>query len=305
MNSLNTVQHEEHAPTLAENRFHFGQFYLWTGLQLAAALGLFYWIAPDTFRAEFAQPWMLVLWTLLLGIPISLFEYLYHRYLLHSAVLPFLGTMHKCHAHHHGLTNVKAPVTQKDPERFVPVKSEYPIEHEHQEESMQFPLFSISIFYLIFLLLLGLPLKALLPGQPIIAATLFCSTLAYAAYELWHAVLHLPFERYWRPWMEKKGIGKIVQHVYGFHLMHHWRPTTNQAVVGLWGWAVWDHLFRTHHRPEHMPLDKAMVNYHDAAIPKPRWPITMVDKWQPGLYRMSRRIEQSLLRLFGKRSPQS
>ncbi len=290
---------QEHPEPLAENRFHFGPFYFWTALQLSAALGLFYWIAPETFRAEFTQPWAMLGWTFAFGIPLSLFEYFYHRYLLHSAVLPFLGMMHTCHAEHHGLTNVKAPITQKEPEKLVEVHNEYPIEHEHQEESMQFPYFSISIFFLIFITLVALPFKAMLPNQPVIAGMMFTVTLAYSAYELWHAVLHLPIERYWKPWMEHKTFGGAVRHVYGFHLMHHWRPITNQAVVGFWGFAMWDHLFRTHHRPGRMPLDKAHVNYNDAAIPKPRWPVNVIDKMQPKLYKTSRKVESAFLKMFG------
>lgn len=291
--------HDDHLH--AENRFSFGQFFFWTGVQLAAALGLFALIAPQQFRAETSQGWLILGWVLLLGLPISLFEYIYHRYLLHSSILPFLGLMHKCHSEHHGLTNVKAPVLKSEPETMVPVTSKYPIEEEHQEESMQFPLFAISIFYLVFMLLLGLPIKAIFPSQPVIFSTLITVTLAYGLYEFWHALLHLPFERYWKPLMEKRRIGKVTRHVYAFHLMHHWRPTTNLAVVGFWGWAVWDHLFRTHHRPFHMPLNQARVNYHDADIPSPRWPISLVDKMQPKLYKTSRKIEQGLARLF-KRS---
>lgn len=287
-------QHHDHE--LAEGRFSFGPFFLYTGAQFAAALGLYYWLWPSLFRAELTQPGLLVLWTFAFGIPVSLFEFLYHRYLLHSSVLPFLGLMHHYHAEHHGLTNVKAPVSKKEPEKMVAVQSEYPIVHEHQEDSMQFPPFAISVFFLIFVGLIAVPIKWFFPGQPVIIAMLICSTLAYAAYEVWHAILHLPYDRYWKPAMENRKLGGMVRHVYGFHLMHHWRPITNLAVVGFWGWAVWDHLFRTHHRPRRMPLDKAHVNYSDAAIAKPRWPVRTLDKLQPRLYKLSRSIEKFFLR---------
>ena len=39
--------------------------------------------------------------------------------------------------------------------------------------------------------------------------------------------------------------GKVWRHIYGFHLMHHWRPVSNLAVVGFWGFAIWDHIFHT------------------------------------------------------------
>jgi hypothetical protein len=228
----------------------------------------------------------------------SLFEYIYHRYLLHSALLPFLGSMHHAHRTHHGLTSVKAPVTPKEPEKLVPVTSEYAVEEEHQEESMTFPLYAISIFIPLFLVLFALPLKLLFPGQPIIIACVFNTTLAYLGYELWHQVLHLPYDRYWQPMFAKPKLGKFVRRAYGFHLMHHWRPTANQAVVGLWGWALWDHVFRTYALPERLPLNRAQVNFYDAELPAPRWPISAIDRAQAPIYRWCRRVEGRLASMF-------
>ena len=55
-------------------------------------------------------------------------------------------------------------------------------------------------------------------------STLLSVTAYYCAYEVWHAVLHLPFERFWRPAMASRVLGHMVRRMYGFHLMHHWRP---------------------------------------------------------------------------------
>jgi hemolysin III len=227
----------------------------------------------------------------------SLFEYLYHRYLLHSAVLPFLGSMHRAHSHHHSLTAVKAPVSPKDPAKLVPVESEYPVEHEHQAESMMFPIYSISIFFAIFLVLFALPLKLLFPGQPIVFSVFMSVTLCYSLYELWHAVMHLPEEKVWGPLMRNRFTGRTVRFIYSFHLMHHWRPSCNLAVVGFWGFAIWDHLFRTHRRPARLPVSGAEVSYHDVALHKPLWPIRILDKWGAGSFRFARKVESSLLRL--------
>lgn len=292
--------HHEHPPISYPALF--SKFFLFTGLQVAAFIGIFAWVAPDMFRQEWTQPGMMILWAFAMGIPLSLFEYLYHRYLLHSAVLPFLGSMHRAHSHHHGLTAVKAPVTPKDPEAMVEVKSEYPILSEEQEESMMFPIYAISIFLALFLVLLALPFKLLFPGQPVILGVILCVTLCYSLYELWHQVLHLPFDRFWKPLMNKQPIRSITRYIYSFHLMHHWRPTLNLAVVGFWGVAVWDHLFGTHRRPYHLPIHGAKVNYHDASMRKPRWPISALDKVQPGLYKGSRRLENSIKQIFRRRS---
>lgn len=279
-------------------RVAFTRFSIAVLAQLAAIVGLYAILAPRTFAAEASRPWSLVLWTFLLGLPLSLFEYLYHRYLLHSAVLPFMASMHRAHSTHHGLTNVKAPVTRGEPSRLVEVRSEYPIEEEHQEESMMFPLWSLPIFVGVFLILFGLPLKLAFPGSPVLLAVIAAGTIYVTLYEVWHAVLHLSYDRFWQPLMDGRWSGRTVRRVYGFHLMHHWRPTSNLAVVGFWGVALWDHAFLTHRRPERMPLDGAEVNYHDATLKKPLWPIAQCDRWQGGLYRASRATERWLARIF-------
>ena len=285
-------------PTAEEHHVPFSRFFTAVILQLAIAVALFAVFAPNVFHAEVAQPWKILLWTALFGIPLSLFEYIYHRYLLHSAVLPFMSSMHRAHSTHHGLTSVKAPVTPHEPSRMVEVKSDFPVEEPHQEESMMFPLWSLPIFFAVFLPLFGLPVKFLFPQQPIILGLFAAVTLYYTSYEVWHAILHLPFEKFWEPMMANRVFGGVFKHMYSFHLMHHWRPTSNLAIVGCWGLAIWDHIFRTHRRPENMPLDGAEVNYHDAKLNKPLWPISMLDGWQASFYKGSRSIERFLARVF-------
>lgn len=275
-------------------RVPFGVFFLAAFVQLALVLGAYWFITPSTFRAELSHPWLILLWTFLLGLPLSLFEYLYHRYLLHSAVLPFMGSMQRAHGTHHGLTNVKAAVKAHEPEKLATVQSEFPVEEQHQEESMMFPLYSGLIFVAVFMLILGIPVKLLMPGQPVLMATIFTVMLYYSAYEIWHALLHLPFERFWKPKMQSA----MWRRVYGFHLMHHWRPTSNLAIVGFWGVALWDHVFGTHRRPERMPLHQAEVSYVDSRLKKPRWPISMFDRWQGGWARTARKIEHFLAAVF-------
>jgi len=264
-------------------------------------MGLFALVAPHLFMSEIRQPGMLLLLTVLFGLPMSLFEYLYHRYLLHSAVLPFMSSMHRAHSLHHGLTSVTAPVSPKEPAKLVPVDNEFPIEEEHQEEAMMFPFYALPIFFLIFFGLITVPMKLLFPHLPSVSAMLVGVTLYYSFYELWHQVLHLPFERFWEPLMEGRWTKRVARRVYGFHLMHHWRPSSNLAITGFWGVAVWDYVFRTHRRPERLPLEGAEVNYHDATLAKPLWPISQLDRWQRGLYKASRATENFLARVFLRR----
>ena len=262
--------------------------------QLAIIFTIFRLIAPGVLRAELAEPWMILLWTFSLGLATSLFEYLYHRYLLHSSVLPFMNSMQRAHGAHHGLTNVQAPVKASDPEMLATVKSDFPVEEQHQEESMMFPLYSGLIFVAVFLIVLGIPLKLIFRGQPVLTSLIVTVMISYSAYEIWHALLHLPYERFWKPRLKNR----VFRRIYGFHLMHHWRPTSNLAIVGFWGLALWDYVFGTHRRPSRMPIDKQQVTYVDSRLRKPRWPISMFDRWQGGWARVSRRIERFLAMVF-------
>jgi hypothetical protein len=279
----------------------FGRFFVFTTLQFTLAVAVFRFSAPAALTSELQHPGAILGLTLLYGIPLSLFEYLYHRYLLHSAIFPFLGSMHRAHTLHHSLTSVKAPIKGKEPEELVTVKSDYPVEHEHQTEAMEFPPYALSIFLAIFAILLALPAKLLFPGSPAIFSLLCSVTLFYSSYELWHAVLHLPFDRFWKPAMERRFTGRMTKRIYAFHLMHHWRPTANLAIVGLWGVAVWDYVLRTHRRPQRLPLQGATVSYRDAVLKRPLWPISSLDRVQGNLYRWSRSIENWSAAVFLRR----
>lgn len=300
---MDTAHENSHSAHEKPHRVPLFSFFAVTGAQFILMFGLFWWALPAMFGAELAQPWKVLLWTFLMGLPLSAFEYFYHRYLLHSAVLPFLGAMHRAHSTHHGLTAVKAPVTPNEPEKMVPVFNEYPIEEPHQEESMMFPSYSISIFYAIFLLMLALPLKLLFSGEPIVLSVLIAVTLQYCGYELWHAVLHLPYDKFWKPYVEGEKSNKIVRRIYSFHLMHHWKPSCNLAVVGFWGVALWDYAFRTHRRPQNLPVAGAEVNFTDISVKKPFFPVSALDNCSAWSYRTSRKIEAFMARVFlGRRA---
>jgi len=293
----------EASPSLDEkpHRVPFGSFFTWTGLQFAVAFLAFWLIAPAALIQEVTQPLAILGWTFLLGLPLSAFEYFYHRYLLHSAVLPFLGSMHRAHRTHHGLTAVKAPVRADQPALLVPVQNEFPVEEAHQEESMMFPPYSISIFYGIFLILLALPLKLMFPAAPVVTAVIVATTLQYTAYEFWHAITHLPYERFWKPLMDGRRSRRLARRVYGFHLMHHLRPSCNLAVVGFWGVAVWDYAFRTHRRPERLPVAGAEVSFTDVSLKPPLFPVSVLDRAGTWAFRASRRIEAVASRIFSRR----
>ncbi len=303
MNAHSPTSGSSHHDHEKPHLFPFASFFFWTGLQFAAVLLLFRYGFPQMWAAETTKPWSIVLWTFLMGLPMSAFEYFYHRYLLHSAVLPFLGSMHRAHSTHHGLTAVKAPVSAKEPSKLVPAINEYPVEEAHQEESMMFPVYSITVFYALFGVLFALPFKLLFPAEPILMAVIFAVTAQYAGYEIWHAITHLPYERFWKPLLEGKRSRRIARRIYSFHLMHHWRPSCNLAVVGFWGFAIWDYAFRTHRRPVRIPIPGEAVSYVDVSLKKPVFPVSALDKVSGPLYKASRRLENKLASVFLGRKP--
>jgi len=289
-------------PDEIEVRFPFLSFFLKQGCWVIAINVLFYFKYPSVFADEIRHWRLLFPWVLVLGLPLSLFEYLYHRYLLHNAVLPWMSVMNKLHQQHHGLTDVKADIHKSSPALFVEVDNQFAIESEPQQEAMKFPDYGLGIFYGIFLVVLALPIKLILPHVPAVLATIIAVTLYYIYYELWHAVLHFPYTRFWKPRLEKKWYSPLVRWSYGFHLMHHFRPTANLAVVGFWGVAVWDYFLKTHRRPKRLPLPNSKICYGDGVLPRPAWPLRILDRWQKPMAKWARRVDDRTKRLFKRPS---
>lgn len=303
------MQHDPEifTPSEVEVRFPYLRFAFAVIVHLLAVLAIYWWVSPGVFKQELDHGVVGVLFaTFLVGLPLSLFEFGYHRYLLHSAVLPFLKSMNFAHGRHHGLTNVTldrqgAPKDDPGPH---PVKNKYAIEESYQEESMMFPLYSLAIFYPIFGILVALPLKLLFPGQPFILATLIAVTLYVCWYEIWHMIQHLPYSRFWKPLLYESRFQKMWRWIYNFHLVHHFLRMMNMAVVGFWGFAIWDHVFKTCYRMRTLPVPGARVlltEKNDA--PHPVWVIGKVDSWQSAMCSWSRRVEDWVKRFLGIKKP--
>ncbi|CAN5161493.1 hypothetical protein BH11PAT4_BH11PAT4_4830 [soil metagenome] len=282
-------------PDEAEVHFPFVPFVVSVVVNTAAAALLYYLIAREVFIGEMSTSWLVVLmWMAVIGLPLSLFEYLYHRYLLHSAVFPFMKSMNRSHDHHHELTDVKPDFkpTAVGEDGLYPVESKYPIESEAQEESMHFPLYSLIIFQAVFGILLALPLKLMFPGAPVLLGTLLTVTVYFVSYEVWHMIQHLPYTKFWVPRLYQSRFKKAWQRVYVFHLMHHYMTNVNMAVVGYYGIALWDHVFNTCYRMEELPVKGARVALGSLKYkPTPRWPVRLVDSWKGPMYKWSRKVE--------------
>ena len=259
---------KESATRLPCRGFNYVQFGFWVGAQLVVILAILFTLFPSVMRNELGHANAILLTTFFLNGVYSLFEFFYHRYFLHDALVSWLKAMYVSHTHHHKITPVKILIGQAV-DGTAPVDNRYPIEHADQEEDMEFPRYAYSLFNGIFLIFPGLPLKLFFPALPIIISTIIGVFIAYVGYEVWHAILHLPAKK-WSYVLYRSRFKKPAQRVYGFHWLHHFNIDCNMAVFGWWGVAVWDRLFGTKVKLPHVPPEGKGVNVKDIQKPKPK-----------------------------------
>lgn len=272
--------------------FPFVRFSLAVLAQVAAAVALFAWLAPGLFRGEMAVSWgWHLLAIVLIGLPLSLFEYFYHRYMLHRRV-PLLDVMYESHRTHHGLTNVVLKRVEPRADDKSRLESKYPIEEAEQEEAMHFPFYALSIFYGIFGILIALPLKLLLPGVPVILPLIASVTISYVGYEAWHAILHLPFKT-WEKHLYVAPYKRAIQKIYSFHYLHHLRVTVNEAVFGFFGLPVWDVLFGTNLGIKRLPRPGEVIKNSEIGTNNPRWIIRKLDDLSNKVHKFAARRNAS------------
>ena len=178
----------------------------------------------------------------------SLFEFLFHRYVLHLVPLRCLVSFRRKHTEHHQLTYVRELKTAAV--GTVEVRNKYPITRSDQIKSSTFPGYALVAFWGLFSVVL-VPLQLLLPTAPILTTGYLAVVFSFLLYEIIHAIEHLDYDKYWKKYVERF---PIVHKIYGFHLMHHWDDRTNQAIGGCFGLPVWDWVFRTYYVPKELPL---------------------------------------------------
>ncbi len=271
--------------------FPWVRFIISLVLNISVPVGLFWKLAPNRLHVELGMGIGPILGVaLLMGIPLSFFEYFYHRYVLHAVVIPFLRSQYVAHTLHHGLTPAYVPVDRKNPTKLVRVlRFIYPITLREQEKAMHFPFWSLQVFYLIFAVTLGIPFSIFFPNAPIWIGFLVAVTVYYSYYEIWHAILHLPFDKFWKKGLERS---KFVRRTYTFHLIHHWNEQTNMAIVGFWGIAIPDYVLGTILLPKRIPLLGEEVCYNDQAIDPPRQPVRYFDSLQK--YKLEKKAKSAL-----------
>lgn len=256
----------------------------WTLFTLSVVLQTLAWgtayalCFPGSFRMEVRNAAWCLIWIPVFGLALSAFEYFYHRYLLHEQPLRWFRRQCLAHRNHHGITNITASVKRTEPDKPAPVRSKYAIEKEGQDDDRMFPIYALSIFFLIFLPGAGL-LKLVLPGQPLVLSMMAAVLVAYVGYEAIHALLHLPYEKYWQAHLHTSRHRHIWRRIYMPHVVHHYRMRTNMAVWGFYTVPIWDMLFGTYVELAIMPLPGAEITYNESKV---REPVRFI-RWLDGL----------------------
>ncbi|GIV03292.1 MAG: hypothetical protein KatS3mg015_2122 [Fimbriimonadales bacterium] len=255
---------------------------------------LWNWIRPDIAQAQISNPiWVVLLWFAVIHLVLGLFEYLFHRYVLHSVFWMPLKPMRDKHTAHHSLTHVRELAHKLDEKGEAEVRNKYPIVEPEQIEHSAFPPYAL-VGFLLFFSLFFVPLQLLLPGAPILLAGTLAVIFSYSLYEIKHAVEHNDYESFWKPRIEKS---RFFRAWYGFHLMHHSRIGVNQAIGGVFALPIWDWAFGTCFIPEELPLPGTRVSPESQVPPKPRWPISTLDKVVESLEnRIKEKRKQAALR---------
>ena len=256
--------------------FSIWRFSLQLFLQFALLLIGLRFLAPALWAQQVAAgPGAFVLVFLGMHLFTCFFEWGFHRYVLHSVTVSWLGRFARGHRNHHALTNIQLRRDLAGPGRIV--LNRYPIVDEEQFEDAAFPVYSLAAFWLLFTPLL-IVVQLLLPHAPIYLGGYAAITWAMATYEVFHGIEHFPY-----PWWERATLhprfGGLWRKVYGFHHFHHANVGSNEAISGFFGLPLADWLFRTYHQPQDLLLHGRMATAKEFAV-RPPWPfVTWLDRW--------------------------
>jgi hemolysin III len=281
----------------AENFEEFSlPLFAFTVLASLAGLTLLLWLfAPAmVWHAQVASHWWQYLATfLLLHLFMCFVEYVFHRYVLHRPVVPFLSRFYRQHTHHHNLTRIGSRRTPGGRE-LVCVENRYPITEPEQGEASFFPWYTMLIFAFILTPLFAL-LQWLVPSWPWFAGGLGALTLSLSLYEVFHAIEHWPFE-VWAPLVESRRLGWFWKHIYSFHLRHHAAIHSNEAISGFFTLPVADWVFGTAVFPKDLYRNGEKWLEENFANPRPIWLIRLTDRFVDWLVKRRREKSARLLR---------
>ena len=212
-------------------------------------------------------------------------EFVFHRYVLHKPVVPFLSRFYKQHTLHHSLTRIGKRFTSAG--REVPfVENIYPVTEPEQGEASFFPWYTLAIFGAIVTPLLAL-LTWIAPAYPWFFGGYAALAFSLALYEIFHAIEHWAFER-WAPLIEHRSFGWFWRKVYSFHLRHHAVIDCNEAISGFFTLPVFDWVFGTFLLPKSLYADGSEWTPAEFTSPRPRALIRWCDAQTDALVKRRR-----------------
>jgi len=257
-----------------EEKFSLPLFLFTVGVSLAGVVGLLKLVAPNfVWHAQLGATWWRFAAAFLAIHLLNCFiEYVFHRYVLHKPVVPFLSRFYRQHTLHHSLTRIGKRFTAAG--REVPfVENIYPVTEPEQGEASFFPWYTLAIFAAIVTPLLAL-LQWAAPAYPWFFGGYAALAFSLALYEIFHAIEHWPFEK-WAPLIEHPQLGWFWRKVYSFHLRHHAVIDCNEAISGFFTLPVFDWVFGTFILPKSLYADGSEWTATEFTSPRPvaliRW----------------------------------
>jgi hemolysin III len=255
------------------SRFAPLYFALFVAGQLALLLvGIRLVFRPTWNQHVQAGPAAIVGTLLVCSVVLCFGEYFFHRYLLHLETVRFLRALCSSHLTHHKLTAIRFDASGR-------VRSDYPItDHAHDDQST-FPSWALVPFFASFT-----PFFAVIafsfPWVPILISGYAAVAIAHFLYEVLHAIHHQPYESFWLPRLSRRWSGRAWRWFYGFHLAHHANYRCNLNVAGFYGIPLADLVFGTYKRPSPLLVDGTTATSAAARAlsPRPRWPISWLDR---------------------------
>ncbi len=220
----------------------------------------------------------------------GLFEHLFHRYVLHTSIIPFLRYFFREHARHHALTDV---ICFKGKEKTpCPAIDRYAILEPEQNRASFFPYWGLSVFFVSLIPFIAIP-QLLFPSIPFVIPGYAAIAFAYAFYEIVHRIEHFS-EEWWGVRKSHPRLGKFYTWFHAFHKAHHLDIHCNEGISGFFGIPIWDFLLGTYARLRRPVRAGVTLEKEDFIVPTPRWPIRVLDQFAAWLIRPKTKKIQSL-----------
>ncbi len=253
---------------------------------LAGLLGALWLIAPNVFDGQITSPlWAFLVAFVAISFVNCLFEYFFHRYVLHQSSIPLVRRLYRQHTLHHALTRIGRKPS-RDGRGILFIENKFPIVEPEQGEASFFPWYTLAIFTAVQTPLF-IVLQWLFPTIPWFFGGFAALASSLTLYEVLHAINHWPYEK-WEPLILHKHWGWFWRPVYAFHLRHHAVIDCNESISGFFGLPLADWLFGTCVIPKTVYANGEDWQEDKFSSPRPRWLIRQLDRWSDGVMQRRR-----------------